>query len=666
LYLNVPDDRRPALTVIIPAVERFFLNPWALAFSALAAGIVLLYILKLRRVKVQVSSTLLWDRAVQDFKANAPWQRLRRNLLMILQIIALILLAFALARPFIFGTALVGGRTVLLIDTSASMLARDVRPDRLGQALDAAGGLVGDFARNDEGMVIAAGPTPKILASFTSNKGELQEALAMARETAGGVADLDAALGLVSSVAQGSSTRVVIFSDGAVPDLDPFATTDLHIEFFPLGLAGENVAIIGAGARHNPFTDVYELFVALHNYYGAPQQLDLTLSVGEDVLDVRTVELEAGRRQEVVLTSLPYIPDPVRVELDLLDPLAADNVAWIVMPRQTSYNVALCTAGESLLLREALRSLDSVNLYAYDGAVLRGDATGSDGSVDIDVWVVEGNAPSGIDPTASYLFIDTQQHAFLPVVPSTRAVLDFTADPAVFLNIVGLDRGHRVLRFVSIGDIRLQAMRRNQLQPWARMVVEASEGPLIVDGNLEGQRTLYLAFDIYESDFPLRAAFPMFLANAIGYLGEASAGYAGQSTAAGTLVDLVAPLEASQVEVTDPAGRESTIELGTREFTLADTTRIGIYQLAFSAPDGEVIDRVELPVSLVNESESNIAPAGTIRVRGVEEALAAGTASREIAGSREVRTNREFFTWLLIAVLLIIGIEWYLYHTRAL
>ena len=73
-------------------MDRFFLNPWALLFSALAGGIVLLYILKLKRVKVPVGSTMLWDKSVQDFRANAPWQKLRWNILMLLQILAVHLL----------------------------------------------------------------------------------------------------------------------------------------------------------------------------------------------------------------------------------------------------------------------------------------------------------------------------------------------------------------------------------------------------------------------------------------------------------------------------------------------------------------------------------------------------------------------------------------------
>ncbi|MBN2081324.1 VWA domain-containing protein [bacterium] len=649
-------------------MDRFFLNPWMLTLATLAGGIVLLYILKLRRVKVPISSTLLWDRSVQDFKANAPWQKLRRNLLMILQILALLLLVFALARPFIFGTALTGGRTVMLIDTSASMLTSDVRPDRLGQAIDAAGTLVADFKSNDEGMVIAAGPTPRILASFTKDKAELLAALRRARDEAGGETNLDAALGLVATLSEGTATRVVIFSDGAVPDLSPVAVGDLRIDFYPLGESGENLAIVNAGARQNPFTDEFELFVALHNYYGEPETVDLTLNVDDDVIDVRTVELNAGQRSEVVLTSLPYIDAPINVTIDQDDPLLEDNSAYIVMQRQMRYKVALCTQGQSILLRQLLESMDQIELYTYEDGALVTKLAREEGAPPprIDVWIVEGDAPSGIDPTASYLFIDTLNHPFLPVVPGTLAQEDYSADPPVIPTVVGLDRGHPVLRYTRFTDVRPKAMRRTQLQPWGRVLVDASEGPLLVEGSLEGQRTLYLAFDLYDSAFPLSRSFPIFMANAISYLGQSSAGLLGLSAAAGSRVDLIAPLEATRVEVTNPRGDTIGIDLGTRDFTLSGTTEVGVYHLAYYDAGGDVIQEQDLPVSLVNDDESNVAPAGTIRIQGVEEALAGGLNAEEIVGRREVRTNLEFFTWLIGIVLLIMGIEWYLYHTRAL
>ena len=59
------------------------LLPAALALIALAIPIVIFYMLRLRREELSVSSSMLWRRVLQDRTANAPWQRLRRNLLLL-------------------------------------------------------------------------------------------------------------------------------------------------------------------------------------------------------------------------------------------------------------------------------------------------------------------------------------------------------------------------------------------------------------------------------------------------------------------------------------------------------------------------------------------------------------------------------------------------------
>src|SRR5215218_1516780 len=100
-----------------------FLTPLGLLLGALAVPIILLYMLRLRRRDVQVSSTMLWQQVLRDREANTPWQRLRRNLLLIVQLLVLAALAFALARPFIEVPAVTTGRIALLIDASASMNA---------------------------------------------------------------------------------------------------------------------------------------------------------------------------------------------------------------------------------------------------------------------------------------------------------------------------------------------------------------------------------------------------------------------------------------------------------------------------------------------------------------------------------------------------------------
>lgn len=648
-------------------MDRFFLNPWALALGLLSGGIVLLYILKLRRKKVRISSTLLWETVISDTRANAPWQKLRKNLLMFIQILALLLLALALARPFIFGSAKAGGKVVVVIDTSASMLATDESPDRLGKAIELARRAVGDLGPAEEGMLIAAGSTPQLLASFSRDKRQLLGALEDVRQYAGGEADVDAALKLASSVTSGSQARAIVISDGALPELDPLAVRDLRLSYTRVGSESANMAITGAGARQNPFTGQYDLFAAVQSYESAPVEVDVVVNRGTETVDVRTVEIEPGERQEVNLTGLGYSPEPYEISLDRKDLLDEDNRAYVTLPEERPLNVALCTRGESILLRKALENVRGVVLSEYtDGRLYVPE--GVPDAVKIDCWVVDGDAAAPEDTVSSYVFFNTSQHLALPVVAGPEAVLDFSADPPVIPMVVGLDRSSPLLRYVSIGDIKLKSMRRCQLLPWGKAVVDGSEGPLVVTGDNNGQRTVYVAFNAYESDFPLRAGFPIFLANALRFLGSSGAASSGRTVPAGSQVDMLSPPLAVKAEVSGPARSLQEIGLASRSFTLRGLYHPGVYTVDYRDEAGKPVGQVQVPVSLVNAEESNITPAETLRVTGVVAALASGgkAATEEIRAMKDVRVNREFFTWLILAMMGIICIEWLIFHTRAL
>src|SRR5687767_3007491 len=148
-----------------------FIAPLALVGLAFVPLIVAFYLLKLRRDEAPVPSTLLWQRLVADVEANAPWQRLRKSLLLLLQILLAIALAILAARPFLERPAGLARDIVLVLDTSASMAATDITPSRLDAAKAAALDALRDLPSGGKVSVVAAGRTARVVANGTTDRG---------------------------------------------------------------------------------------------------------------------------------------------------------------------------------------------------------------------------------------------------------------------------------------------------------------------------------------------------------------------------------------------------------------------------------------------------------------------------------------------------------------
>src|SRR6186997_2640854 len=103
--------------------------PW-LILASLPPLLILLYFLKLRRRPLEVPSTFLWHRTIEDLHVNAIWQRLRQSLLLLLQLLFFALVALALLGPAFKGRETIESRNIILFDTSASMSATDVGSSR--------------------------------------------------------------------------------------------------------------------------------------------------------------------------------------------------------------------------------------------------------------------------------------------------------------------------------------------------------------------------------------------------------------------------------------------------------------------------------------------------------------------------------------------------------
>src|SRR5206468_5387958 len=88
----------------------------ALIILLLPFAIVLLYFLKLKRRPLQVPSTFLWRKSIEDLHVNSLFQWLRENVLLLLQLLAVLLLLYAVMGFRFHGSTTKGQHYILVID----------------------------------------------------------------------------------------------------------------------------------------------------------------------------------------------------------------------------------------------------------------------------------------------------------------------------------------------------------------------------------------------------------------------------------------------------------------------------------------------------------------------------------------------------------------------
>ncbi len=311
-----------------------FLTPFLAGIVAAIAipSLVILYFLKLRRRDLEISTTLLWKKAIQDLQANAPFQKLRRNILLILQLIALIAAIFALAQPEFRAETTLGQRSVILIDRSASMRSTDgaeadsaEKLTRLDAAKEKAIELIdalrepGLFSqqKGDEAMVIAFDSEAIVRQSFTTDKALLraavnsiepsdaptsvEQAFKLAKAYTGSQKFEDQVQENRGFVPASPGATIHVVSDGRIPDAASVATAlEDEVLYHRVGRQDAmNVGIVGLQAQR-AINDPAKLsiYIGLSSTSREKKAVDVQFSIDGQVQRVSTVNLPAAVRPE--------------------------------------------------------------------------------------------------------------------------------------------------------------------------------------------------------------------------------------------------------------------------------------------------------------------------------------------------------------------------------
>src|SRR5258706_1087527 len=619
-----------------------FLTPTGLFLATLAVPIIILYMLKLRRKQVQVSSTLLWERLLRDRQANAPWQKLKRNLLLILQLIILAALVFAFARPAIQTSTVASGSVIILLDASASMNATDVVPSRFELARKTIQLLIDGLSGESRMTLILVSGTPHALITSETDKALLKKALSAAQPTLGS-ADWQSAFALAAGAAHGSQdVTTVIVSDGGLPE-NGLPSLPGEVRYLPAGTPADNLAITALALR--PAARGPQLFTEVTNYAETDRAVLLSVYFGQELISARQLNLAAGSSQNLSLDNLSGTPGIYKARISslqnnaALDAFSFDDTAFAIYQASAARRVLLVSKG-NLFLEQLLASLPGIQPFRA--------LPGKDGALQIpnepfDLYLLDGIIPVEL-PAGNLLFVNppTGSNAFFQVGAPFKEMTNVQV------------REHPLTRFVDWSNVHILQAKTVQLPAWADVLISVDAGPLVFAGEMDNRRIAALTFDLRESDLPLQIAFPILFSNLINQLIPPGAFDAMQPLHPGESLSIAPQPGVQQVVVTSPSGLVFTVPPGVNGFTFTETNEPGYYAVNFISKGADTV--AYFAVNLFDSSESDI------RVRpSIQIGRAAVTSAQP-----EKIGQLELWPWLAALALLALLIEWPMYHRRNL
>lgn len=678
------------------------------ALAGVPVGIIALYFLKLRRRPVKVPSTILWRRSLEDLHVNSLFQRLRRNLLLFLQLLAVALAMLALAGPRMKGSSGQGQRFVLLIDSSASMAATDIAPSRLAKAKQAAQKVVSEMDADDLAMVIKFDESAQVVSNYTGDRRALLQriesiepsqsrtSLREGLQVAAGLANPSRQIGegvVASSVV---TPKLFIYTDGGFADVEGFSLGNLEPEVVVIGPApapysppnseasglpdsktrprnpSDNVAILALQTRRDEDKpEIYQLFGRVHNYRAEEVATEAQLfrhsaeQPGDEGTLVDAIALKLPPQSD---QSFKFdLPDsgltPYEVRLTEKDALDVDNRAYTVVGTTRKAQV-LAISDHNRYLTDTLRT-PSATEHA-DVTILTPDEAKNEAVVrDVkggryDLIIYDGVKPES-PPEANALYF-----GIFPPGPAYAQPKD-VPQPV----ILDWDIAHPMMQYIR--DLSLVYVAKAsvvELPAGAKSLIDGNQGSLAFVAPREGFSDTVVTFPLMDGNTPNTTwfryiSFPLFILNSIEALGNVREGTGDEAAEPGRPVVLHAETTARTITVS--SGNGQTLETIARSpqggFVFNQANKTGVY-VARWEPKG----LLPFAVNLFDSRESDLAPRGLVP-EGVPESMAESYKIKigynPVTGTQKPATiQKDIWWWLALGALGVLLVEWYIYNRR--
>ena len=616
-----------------------FLSPLFALLAFLAVPILLLYMLKLRRQDHKISSILLWQMVLQDRQANRPWQRLRRNLLLIVQLVILLGLVSALMQPAVPSTVISSQQVIVLLDASASMQAVDISPSRFAAAKQEVSAIVDNLPNGSELTLILTDASPKTLVAHSANKADIRQALDTA-VVSSGEANWEAAFALANAAITDPDHTVALISDGVFP-AENIAIYTGNFKFIQIGASRENIGINAFSI--SPTQTGSEIFISIRNYGSAGQSLILSIYENDKLLQADSIQIPANSSSTQVLSNLSGRPSAYRAQISAdinagkLDDFSLDDQAFIAYTLAEHNRILLVSEG-NFFLEQFLSVLPDTEAFGIIPNQTEEDFTFP--TQGYSVYIYDGFFPANL-PNGNVLFINPPENPIFNVSSISQ--------PVSAIEVLE----HPLSEFIDLSQVHIQNAKSIQLPEWGETLAAGHAGPLIFVGEYQARRIAVVSFDLLDSDLPLQIAFPILFSNLIDYLNPPVMYDKPEGYHVGETVLLKPGPTVEELAIQLPSGE--VVELGIDQYGAAfsGTLQSGIYTI--KTTPGEVTEK--FAVNTFSTVESSIAPVDQLSINTQNPA--------NFSQSNGKIGLKSYWKYPALLTLMILAYEWWIYYQEA-
>jgi len=581
--------------------------------------VVLMYILKQKFEERQISSIYLWQQVLKDIEVNTPWQKLKKNLLLFLQLLSILFLVFALSDPYLYTRGGMYSNLVVVIDNTGSMNAVYEGKTRLEQAKQLAEEMINRSGTKANITLLTVERSPKVEMVRTTDKSEAVSRLRSIKPS-NSYGNINDSVSLVKAMVRQyegtSGYKAVFYTDSLVN------TEDLNAEVITLSSELQNVSLdyISYSIDNGKLTAL----VRATNRSAVPLIREISLYGNDRVLDIKNIELPAAETQTVYFEDISADAAYLWAELTEKDDLEQDNQVYGVV-KHTKPAKVLLVAESNVFIEKALSNIRGLELYKTNP----GEAIDEG----YDLYIFDSAVPTELPYSGSVLLLDP---------PMGNGIIEVGAE--LKGGAADIEK-HSITKYMENADFTVSKLKDLEAPYWADVLISVGGNAAAVSGEYKGRKTAAIGFDLHDSDFALTTEYPIFIYNLSAYLaGMDTEGRT--SYLCGDSIDLNPDPEVKEAAVKDPSGQINKLELTYPMLPYDSTGQSGIYELVQKSEENEKISgfAVNFPV----ESES----AGNKLAVPEEQNNAASGSSAGGIGLQE---------WLLGLLLLVAAVEWVVY-----